>query len=463
MRDGVRLQSTDWMTVLVTASAWGMLADLFSNRLFARILMASFAALFLFGCAGYAARTETARTALDYGSPEQALAALNDELDVDSESQLPAKLDDEEVLLALERGTVLQQLGRHKFSSRDLEAADKEIEVLDFSRRGVHEVGRYLFSDDVGPYRAPPYEKLMINTLNMVNYLVRGDLAGARVEARRFTVMQKFIDEHESHRESLSGIGSYLAGFIFEMSERYGEAVRYYKEAQEAGTFSTLEEPVKRLSESPSRECDKNGPDACATVLVVFNYGRVPVKRARRIPIGLALTYASTFISPDQAERAAYLAGQGLVTWINYPELGRPRATYDAGRLWVDGQTQTLEEALAVDAEAIQAWRKARGAVVASAIVRMLARVAAGQVGRRAVGGGIAGALLSLGSQAALTARDTPDTRSWSTLPARIQVARLRLPPGTHRLRGRARGIERSVEIRVTSGDWKVVSFSALR
>jgi hypothetical protein len=39
------------------------------------------------------------------------------------------------------------------------------------------------FSGSSGKYQSPPYEKLMINTMNMVNYLVRGDLNGARIEA----------------------------------------------------------------------------------------------------------------------------------------------------------------------------------------------------------------------------------------------------------------------------------------
>jgi len=38
-------------------------------------------------------------------------------------------------------------------------------------------------------------------------------------------------------------------------------------------------------------------------------------------------------------------------------------------------------------------------------------------------GGGSGAALLSLGAQVTLTAVDTPDTRSWATLPARIAFA----------------------------------------
>jgi hypothetical protein len=189
------------------------------------------AALLLFGCAGHAATTEAARSALDAGRAREAVQLYNEHLEVENEKEAVADIEGEKVLYILDRSTVLQQVDDYALSSRDLEIADKQIEVLDFSTSAADDIGRYLFSDDVGSYRAPAYEKLMINTLNMVNYLVRGNLNGARVEARRFAVMQKFVSEHEGQGKSLSGPGSYLAGFVFEKSNKPDEALRFYDEA----------------------------------------------------------------------------------------------------------------------------------------------------------------------------------------------------------------------------------------
>src|SRR4030095_6148192 len=148
-------------------------------------------------CAGYAEHTRDARTALDVNQPAAAVGQLNGLLSVKTAEEVPSSMKGDTALYLLDRPTVLQQIDRYKLSSRDFQIADKQVELLDFSRKAIDQVGRYLFSDDVGPYRAPSYEKLLINTLNMINYLVRGDLQGARVEARRFTVMQRFIGEHE--------------------------------------------------------------------------------------------------------------------------------------------------------------------------------------------------------------------------------------------------------------------------
>ncbi|HTU59710.1 MAG TPA: hypothetical protein VMF89_14765, partial [Polyangiales bacterium] len=150
-------------------------------------------AVSLLGCGGHAAHTVEARRALDRHDPRAALALYNEQLEVSSGSELPTEQRRDNALYLLDRSLISQQLDAFKDSSQDLETADKQIEMLDFSRSSAHEIGRYLFSDDTGPYKARPYEKLLINTMNMLNYLVRGDLSGAKIEARRLAVMQKYL------------------------------------------------------------------------------------------------------------------------------------------------------------------------------------------------------------------------------------------------------------------------------
>lgn len=426
------------------------------------------------GCASYSEGTKGARTALDQGKPKEALKLYNEKLDVESEKELPQEIGGDNTLLILDRSMILQQLEQYQLSSRDLEVADKQIEVLDFDRGTLDDIGKYLFSDDTGPYKAPFYEKLLINTQNMLNYLEVGDLNGARIEARRLAVMQSFISDHEGVGASLTGPGSYLAGFIFEKSGQPGEALRYYDEALQYGAFESLEPAIVRLSARASYRTpritkvldaagDMSPPSADqAELLVVVNYGRVPEKVPKRIPIGLALTYASGIISPTDAARANELAAQGLVTWVNYPSLADNRPV-SSPRLIVDNRPAPLELALEVDNEAQKAWEGARGTLVASAITRLIARLVAGETTKQVAGGGLLGAVLSLGAQATLTATDVPDTRSWSTLPARIAIGRVQLPPGPHEVEVSASSATRRVPINLEPGGWTVVSLTELR
>jgi uncharacterized protein len=431
-------------------------------------------ALALLACAGHAESTQGARTALDAGNPRQALKLLNERLEVDSEKELPDGIENDQILYVLDRAMVEQQLDMYEFSSRDLQAADKHVELLDFTRGTGHDIAKFLFSDDSGPYAAPAYEKLLINTMNMMNYVARGDLSGARVEARRFATMQKFISERDAQAKALSAPGSYLAGFIFEKSGQAGEALRYYDEALQISPFSSLADPVRRLARiepyrTPRITSLIEGPAGAVTdddsgeVLVIVNYGRVPAKIAERVPIGLALTMASTWMSPANHAQANRLAAQGLVTWINYPTLGKPRGTWAVPYFAIDQVQAPLDGLLAVDQEAQATWKNVQGQVIASAITRMITRIIAGEAARAASGGGTIGAILSLGTQATMTAVDTPDTRSWATLPARIAFGRQRLSPGAHTVVLQNSGIQKKVVVNVQKGSWAVVILTVLR
>lgn len=466
------------------------------------------------GCAGHSARTLDARRALDRGAPAEALQLYNDELDVASGKEQPNDPSGDNALLLLDRSLILQQLAEYQSSSKDLEVADKQIELLDFSTSAMEDIGKYIFSDDTGGYRAPPYEKLLINTMNIVNYLARHDLSGARVEARRLSIMQKYFRDNDTPGSGMVAPGSYFAGFVFEKSGRPDIAIRYYDEALQYGLFPSLLEPVRRLTEltgyrgkytqkllesaqsTGSSEAPAASTSATATLenterapgvdpaelkgseassnsnadeqrdaelLVIINYGRVPAKVAQRVPIGLALTWGALYLTNAQSAQANQLAAKGLVMWVNYPDLEQTTRTLQTPSVKIDGKYHIIENTLSVDEEARAAYEDAKGRIVASAITRLITRALAGEAIQATANDGAVGLLLNLGTQVALTAADTPDTRSWSTLPARIGVVRAVLPPGTHRVEVEAQGVRRSTEVRLQPGRWEAVNLTVLR
>lgn len=433
------------------------------------------------GCAGHSDRTKKARSALDAHNPQKALSLYNEELKVKTGAALPSEVKGDNALLLMDRSMISQQLGQYEDSSRDLEVADKQVEMLDFSRSSAHEIGRYLFSDDVGPYKARPYEKLLVNTQNMLNYLARGQLAGAKVEARRLAVMQKYLKQAEDEpTAALLGPGSYLAGFIFERAEEWDSALRYYDEALQAADYPSLAEPVARLLERGSYRSPRltalaeryaagsahHVPEATGELLVVVNYGRVPALHAERVPIGLALTYGALFMDPGRMQAARRLAGQGLVTWINYPELDSAPRGYVSPQVSVDGKSVPVDTVTPVDSLVRASYEKAKGPIMASALTRLVVRGAigagAGVGAGRGANSSVIGMLVALGTQAALSAADTPDTRSWATLPARIAIVRTRLVPGQHTVRVAAQGVTREVKVQILENGFQVVNLTEL-
>ena len=447
---------------------------------------AVFAVVFLasiLGCKTFSDSTAGARTALDANQPQEALKAINGALKVRSADETPSPLRKNDALLLLDRAMILQELRDYEKSSRDFQTADKAIEILDFSRTTANEISRYLFTDSAGPYKARPYEKLMLNSLNMVNYLVRDNLEGAKVEARRFTVMRDYLlrgnDEGEKRDIGEAGVvGSYLAGFTFQESGQREEALRYYDEALQAKTIQSLAGPVRELLprsgfrterlEALSKEGSKPAAGSSARgdaeLLIVVSYGRVPAMVAKRLPIGLALTLAAAFLPPGTGQQARRLAGQGLVTWINFPELG-PSVRYASPLVTVDNVAQPVD-LVNIDAIARKSWEDSKGQVIAAAVVRMVARaaigagvgVATGQASKRS---GL-GVLAALVTQGGLAAADKPDTRSWATLPARIGLVRLRLPAGMHQVAVEIAGRRYVTDVDLIGGQGAVVDFTDL-
>lgn len=435
-------------------------------------------ALLAAACSSHSDHTRDARNALDRHDPKKALELYNKQLEVSSGSELPKKVDGDNAVLLLDRSMISTQLGAYKDASQDLQTADKQVEMLDFSRSTLDEIGRYMFSDDTGPYKAKPFEKLLINTMNMITYLARGELGGAKIEARRLAVMQKYLSQVEDDPgAALLGPGSYLAGFVFEQAREHDAALRYYDEALKFADYDSLAEPIRREAELSSYrsprlktilEASKAAPvDAnSGEILVVIEYGRVPALKAERMPVGLALTYAGVYMNPSQNMAARRLAGQGLVTWVNYPTLESGPRSYAPPSVLVDQRPLAVDAITDVDGLVRTAFEKAKGPIVASALTRMVTRGAlgagAGVAAGRGSDSGLVGMLVALGTQAALSAYDTPDTRSWATLPARIGIARMRVPAGRHSVRVAALGVSRERQVDVPAGGYAVVNLTEL-
>ncbi len=445
-----------------------------------RLLLA--AAFLCTGCGGYADTSQAFRSALTTGRVNPALERVNEALGVDRADQLPSQPTGDTPLLLLERATILQALGNSKLSARDFQAADKTLEVLDLANDTAGDIGKYLFSDDATAYKAPPHEKLLLNTVNLLNYLVMGDASGAKIEARRFTINRKWLQDDNEGRGMLA-LGSFLAGFAFEVAGEPGPAMRHYGDAQDAGAFPGVLDSARRLA-ARSGESDKRlklgevgdapkGDDEKAELLVVVQTGMAPYKRPERLPIGAAVVAAShprrgARLSSKQRRRANVFAAKGILKWVNYPSLKRVRGTNrGVVRIGVDGQQLDARVALNVGDSVIAQHEAIKGTLIAASITRLLTRAVAGEATQAATksagGSGIAGLLLGLAVEGALTAADTPDTRSWVTLPSRFHIARARIPAGNHTVAVRYRGRVRTAQVALKPGGWAVLNFSDLR
>lgn len=509
-------------------------------------------------CATYSDKTQLARDAVQRGDLAGGEKQINKFLRVGKSEKLPNEWKKETALAVLERAMILQALGMYKLSARDFQAADKELELLDIARDGVGQIGKYMFSDSATKYKAPPSEKLSLNAFNMINYLAMGDLSGARVEAKRFTVMRTYLEDYKPNAVH-GAFGSYLAGFVYEKLGEPEAAMRYYDEVLQQRPVQSLTPAIRRLAgqvgyrsptirevlgevspvpmppsgtaappatqpapqpppsaapaQPPSSEAQpggdvpvqrptatptETGPQVASTskpvpanllasghlqapvapvfqgaggppseILVVINVGRVPYKVPERMPIGLAVGLAGTYITGDTRilERAAF-------KFVNYPRLVPSGSLYEQASIQVDGVDAPVELVSNLATEVEAEYQDLLPKIIGSAITRMITRALAAE-GARAAGkqsqnaGGIIGFLAAAATEGALAAADKPDTRSWTMMPAFVYVARVPVAAGQHRVDVKIWGAggreKRQYKLDVKQGGYAVLDVTTLR
>jgi len=422
------------------------------------------------GCATYTDRTDAAREYARLGNYDAAIDELDHLLGVEGPNEEPDALEGDDALVMLERGMLNQARGDYDRSRLDLQVADKALELLDFSNSTAGDVASYFYSDDAGAYKISPVERLSLNALNLLNYLAIGDLSGARVEAKRFQVMQNYLmDTDPAHAHGV--IGSYLAGFVYEQLGEESVALRYYDEVLDQGSFETLVEPVRRLAARSSYRGENvgklldgavEGPSSTGgEILVVMGIGRVPYKVPERMPIGAAVGIVAADVTGDLdvLERSAFKV-------LVYPDLVPSVATDREVGVTIDALPIASEQVTDIGAELRREYDELKPKILAAAVTRMIARAAAAEaaraVGREAGGqaGQVLGVLASFAAEGLLVAADKPDTRSWTLLPDRILVSRKRLAAGRHEVEvrlGPSGGPSRRFDVDLADGGYAIV------
>jgi uncharacterized protein len=462
------------------------------------------------GCATYSDKTMAMRELVTAGDYDGGLAELNRFLKVEEVDELPTEWKSETALAVLERATLLHAVQAWEPSARNFEAAEGQLELLDL-RSSADEIGRYVFSDAATFYRTTPTEKLSLNAINLINYLARGDLDNARVEAKRFTVMRNYLLDYDPEHAH-GAFGSYLAGFVAEREGNWDEALRYYDEALQERELPSLAAAIARVGQRgsyrserlerylggappvPTPDADPSDPgpsdpglsdpanpspsdsasDApvpvtpsaskAAEILIIVKTGRVPYKIPQRIPIGAAIGIAGAFVTGDPT-----LLEYGAFKVVVYPDLAPAGNLFDNASWTVDGIPVQLDLVSDLGAEIVREFDELKPKIIGSAITRMIVRAAAAE-GARAAGNQanqVVGLLSALAIEGAMVALDKPDTRSWTTLPDRVFIGRATVPPGQHTLdifvQGNGGQERRTASVNVGPGGYVVLDVTTLR
>jgi hypothetical protein len=348
------------------------------------------------------------------------------------------------VLYYLDRALVLQLSGDLAGSIASLEKAKARHEEL-YTRSVTNEALTWVVNDNRAPYRAPTYERVLMNVFQMFNYLQMNELDEALIEARDLDAKFPVVPElyaRDKRRFEDNGFARVLCGVLYEatgtgddMSDAfiaYRQALAVY-DAYYDGQYvpRVLQERLVRLARKfndpdlgtyrarfPGAFSGTDRVDA-ATVYLLGSVGFSPVKAPWSIPVPLE---------------------DGVVARISFPQFMRRAYAARLQRLVLQGSSgiQVYADAeIGVDIEELaeKDLESRKALTLAKAIARPAFKYLVERNQKEAIEkkhGALAGEVFGLFSSLYNIYSEQADLRSWQALPAQVHVARVQVPAGTY-------------------------------
>ena len=388
------------------------------NSLSALKLIVVATALLMQGCAFQQWKINNIAEQLRGGSAQQALVAM--------QGVEPPKRDQAQYLLNM--GMLKHLNGDLKGSTQDLQQA-KEL-MAQLQAVSVREViGASTVNETLRSYIGSPSERVLTQQLLALNYLAQGDLDGARVEMLQASVLMREVADKDSLSGQLAS-AYFITALIYELGREWDDALIAYRHTaelmDERGQIlpSALQESLLRLTkqnglrEEYQQYVQRFGREANALdaneaeVIALYWQGVVSAKKQSKISVfAPTLGHHISLAVPTYAD--FYAGSEGSLLSV-----GSYQAT-----------TQLLDDVEVLAREDLQAQMPK---ITATTLVRAVAKHQAVKQARESGQQNGGGTLFGFIADVASVLTEVADLRSWNTLPANIQVARLSVPAGEY-------------------------------
>jgi hypothetical protein len=352
------------------------------------------------------------------------------------------------VLYYMDRGMTLHLSGDYENSNRYLEDAERLADSL-YTKSITTESGAMFTNDNLLPYEGEDFEKVMLNLIMALNYVYLGKWDDALVEARKVDhKLNLYNDKYEKknvYKED--AFARYLSGILYEYRGELNDAYISYNKAYMAykeyrrnyGTAvpAFLGEDLQRLSKALGlydeyksyqkefnnikfkdiKELQSNGE-----LIFIYLSGRSPFKEDFFIDAPV----------PD-------ISGDPYYLRIAFPRFVPQPSRVEYARIYIRGINSEERTYLMEDITAIakKNLKDRIGRIKAKAIGRAVLKFTTAQTAKKAAAkkygkdaGIIVGSLLNIAS----VVTEQADKRSWRTLPDKIQMSRIVLPPGNYNI-----------------------------
>lgn len=336
------------------------------------------------------------------------------------------------VLFYLDRAVLLHDAQDPAASDEMLASAQAYIDEL-YAKSVSASAGRLLINDLTTPYYAANYERALTYYYRAQNFLQRGDVSSAAVEARRAVFFLDHLRADKRKGYNDDPFVQYFASLVFESVGQLSDARIARQNAFNA---------YRRLGVSaPEFSVPKNAGELGEVIIFHYN-GLLPLKKTQTVQVAWseAAAMASSpqettdSVSPEvQNALAAGLFGSAVT--LSYPVLVPQPFRVASSFVEAGGQRYVTQKVadfagaakMDLDEKLPGIWFRTATRAVAKQVAAAQARQAARSAANDDTVGDLAGMFVSaLGA-----ALEKADTRQWFTLPAEVRMTRLFLTPKT--------------------------------
>ena len=350
------------------------------------------------------------------------------------------------VLYYMDLGAIQHFADQYEPSNHSLGAADDRIEQL--FTKSLHKEAETLFlNDKTVDYVGRPYERVLTHAVRALDFAIPGDRDDAAVEANKAEFLLDHLRNVAKDTYKDDAYVRYLDSLLYEDVSDGNDArvARHRADQAYAWYAAAYNTPLPAFDPPAPRHRRHRGE------LVFVHYaGTAPRKISKAISIawgqGMAYLNAARESGDPEASQqrvsnaiAAGIMGNNIT--ISYPEFVQDPYDIDASEVVVDSGTPIPSLLVEnVSAIAIKDLADHIDGIKAKSAVRaitkfLITRLAAREVEKNTGAyGQIFGLLTQAAGSAISAATEVADTRSWTTLPAIIRMARVPLSSGTHQV-----------------------------
>ena len=410
-----------------------------------------------------------------------------------------------EFLYYFDLGVLYHYNGNYKESAANFDKADKIYDDL-YTHSITNEAAAIVTNDNIRPYRARPFEILVLHEMQIMNYLAQRNIDGALVEVNRAQKAMTELYQKDNDKTNDNGFLRYLSAIVYEMAGEPDEAaIAYYKTVKaydenilnlpkEAREFiienlrrSDREDDLKTLKLDNSVETPKAKAayDLGQEIIVIGYAGHGPILTELRMSGTyvnggmLNLTYKdgktgkmeSTNIGAPPVAGASN--GQTFHIAFALPEAHSFRSRVQRFNVSIDGTSGIRpEKVMALDKELEMNLKDDFTNTMTRTAIRVVLRTIASQAAKKAMksDNALFNLFTNIGTDIAQDQLEKADLRIALFLPNSFQMTRIPVEPGSHEVSVAAEGQDGSTvqvfnfgNIPVKKGEKKFIFVPAVK